>query len=57
MPLNLRKIYTTNGAYIQISLYGNLFGFWGIGANDQMLYLIMSLYHENESENAYTKFI
>ena len=44
---NFRNFYINDGAHIQTSLHGTLFGFGGIDDDDQMECLVMGLYYYN----------
>ena len=49
MQQNIRKIHTTDGCHMQTSSHDTIFGFWGIGTNDQVECLEMDLYYEKKS--------
>ena len=49
MQQNIRKIHTTDGCHMQTYLHDTIFGFWGIGTNDQVECLEMDLYYDKKS--------
>ena len=53
----LRKVFSTDGAHMQTSLHGTLFGLWGIDADDRIVCLALALYYDNESEYTWKKFM
>ena len=55
MLKNIRNEYNTDGAHTQKYFHGNMFGFWGIDTNAQIVWLAMALYDDNESGNIRTR--
>ena len=53
----LRKVFSTDGAHMQTSLHGTMFGLWGIDADDRIVCLALALYYDNESEATWKKFM
>ena len=52
-----RKVYTNNGSHMNTSFYGTLFVLLIIVISDQMVYLSMSIYYDDKSENIRNKLL